>query len=426
MALTREYARVAFPPADFDPSAPKVPVAGRVFGEDEVATLVDSSLDFWLTAGRFADRFEKRFGREVFGRRHCLLVNSGSSANLVAFSALTSPQLGERRIRRGDEVITVACGFPTTVAPIVQNGCVPVFLDIELPTYNIDVTRLQDALSPRTRAVMIAHTLGNPFDLATVEAFCREHDLWLVEDCCDAVGSTYDGRHVGSAGHFATTSFYPAHHITMGEGGAVITNTGRLKVIAESFRDWGRDCWCAPGKENTCGKRFGRQFGSLPPGYDHKYVYSHVGYNLKLTDMQAAVGLAQLEKLGGFIAARRRNFQRLYEGLTGLQDVYLLPEPTPNSEPSWFGFPLAVRPGGPLRRDAVVRTLEQHGVATRLLFAGNLLRQPAFAGVEHRVAGELTNSDYAMANTLWLGVYPGLGEAHLDHVLELLHGLARA
>ena len=424
VALTREYARVAFPPPEFDPAAPKVPVSGRVFGEDEVATLVDASLDFWLTAGRFAERFERRFGREVFGRRHCLLVNSGSSANLVAFSALTSPQLGERRIRRGDEVITVACGFPTTVAPIVQNGCVPVFLDIELPTYNIDVTRLQDALSPRTRAVMIAHTLGNPFDLAAVEAFCREHELWLIEDCCDAVGATYDGRHVGSAGHFATTSFYPAHHITMGEGGAVITNTGRLKVIAESFRDWGRDCWCDPGKENTCGKRFGQQFGTLPFGYDHKYVYSHVGYNLKLTDMQAAVGLAQLEQLDGFIAARRRNFRHLHDGLAGLQDIYLLPEPTPNSEPSWFGFPLAVRPDGPLRRDDVVRTLEQHGIATRLLFAGNLLRQPAFAEIEHRVASELTNSDYAMANTLWLGVYPGLGEAHLDHVLELLHRLA--
>lgn len=424
LALTRQYARAAFPARPFDPSAPQVPVSGRVYDEDDVAALVDSSLDFWLTAGRFAERFEKRFGREVFGRRHSLLVNSGSSANLVAFSALTSPRLGERRIRRGDEVITVATGFPTTVNPLIQHGCVPVFLDIEIPTYNIDVTQLEDALSPKTKAVMIAHTLGNPFDLATVEAFCREHELWLVEDCCDALGATHAGRHVGSAGDFATTSFYPAHHITMGEGGAVITNTGLLKVIAESFRDWGRDCWCAPGRENTCGKRFGRQHGTLPPGYDHKYVYSHVGYNLKLTDMQAAIGLSQLDKLDGFVAARRRNFRHLYDGLADLQDVYLRPEPTPDSEPSWFGFPLAVRPDGPLDRGPVVRALDERGIATRLLFAGNLLRQPAYTETEHRVVGRLTNSDYAMENTFWLGVYPGLGDAHLDHVLEVLHELA--
>ncbi len=323
-------------------------------------------------------------------------------------------------------MITVATGFPTTINPIIQHGCVPVFLDVELLTYNIDVTRLEEALSPKTKAVMIAHTLGNPFDLATVSAFCRAHDLWLIEDCCDAVGARYDGQHVGTFGHFATTSFYPAHHITMGEGGAVITNTGRLKVLAESFRDWGRDCWCDPGKENTCGKRFDQEFGSLPAGYDHKYVYSHIGYNLKLTDMQAAVGVAQLDKLDGFIEARNRNFQRLHDGLADLDDVYLRPEPTPNSEPSWFGFPLAVRPEGRLTRNTVVRGLEEHGIATRLVFAGNLLRQPAYASIRHRVVGALPNADFTMNNSFWLGVYPGLSDAHIDHVLDVLHALANA
>jgi len=422
--LTRQYHDEAFAEREFDPGNPSVPVSGRVFDADDIEHLVDSSLDFWLTTGRFAKAFEKRFAKEVFGRRHCLLVNSGSSANLVAFSALTSPQLGDRQVRPGDEVITVATGFPTTVNPLIQHGCVPVFLDVDVPTYNIDVTHLEEALSPKTKAVMIAHTLGNPFDLGTVAAFCREHNLWLIEDCCDAVGAKYDGRHVGQFGHFATTSFYPAHHITMGEGGAVITNTGRLKVIAESFRDWGRDCWCEPGKENTCGKRFGQQFGTLPHGYDHKYVYSHVGYNLKLTDMQAAIGVAQLDKLDGFVAARNRNFQRLYDGLEDLQDVYLRPEPTPNSTPSWFGFPLAVRPEGPLERGAVVRALDERGIATRLVFAGNLLRQPAYAGIEHRVVGELTNADYVMNNSFWLGVYPGLSDAHIDYVLDVMHELA--
>lgn len=424
LELTRQYHAEAFPERPFDPSAPSVPVSGRVFDADDIEHLVDSSLDFWLTTGRFAEVFEKRFAKQVFGRRHCLLVNSGSSANLVAFSALTSPTLGERQIKPGDEVITVATGFPTTVNPLIQHGAVPVFLDVDVPTYNIDVARLEEALSPKTKAIMIAHTLGNPFDLGTVAAFCREHNLWLVEDCCDAVGALYDGQHVGQFGHFATTSFYPAHHITMGEGGAVITNTGRLKVLAESFRDWGRDCWCAPGKEDTCGKRFGQQFGSLPEGYDHKYVYSHVGYNLKLTDMQAAVGVAQLDKLDGFVQARNRNFQRLYDGLADLQDVYLRPEATPNSTPSWFGFPLAIRPEGPLERNAVVRTLDERGIATRLVFAGNLLRQPAYSAVQHRVVGELTGADYVMNNSLWLGVYPGLSDAHIDYVLEVLHDLA--
>jgi CDP-4-dehydro-6-deoxyglucose reductase, E1 len=425
LELTREYAAEAFPDKPFVPGESPVPVAGRVFDEREVLNLVDSSLDMWLTTGRYAAEFERRFGKEVFGRRHSLLVNSGSSANLVACSALTSKKLGKRRIEPGSEVITVATGFPTTVNPIIQNHAVPVFLDVELQTYNIDVTHLEDALTDKTRAVMIAHTLGNPFDLATVSAFCEEHELFLVEDCCDAVGATYDGKHVGHWGDFATTSFYPAHHITMGEGGAVITNKGKLKVLAESFRDWGRDCWCEPGAENTCGKRFDQQFGGLPHGYDHKYVYSHVGYNLKMTDMQAAVGVAQLEKVDQFVAARRANFQRLKDGLADLEEAFLLPEPTPNSEPSWFGFPVGVRPEGPLDRNAVVRELNDRGIHTRLLFGGNLLHQPAYQDIEHRVVGEMRNADYVMHNVFWLGVYPGLTPDHIDFVLEVLHDLAR-
>jgi CDP-6-deoxy-D-xylo-4-hexulose-3-dehydrase len=422
LELTRQYYAEAFPDRDFVRGESPVPVSGRVFDDADLVSLVDASLDFWLTTGRFADAFERRFAK-VFGRRHCILVNSGSSANLAAFSALTSPKLGSRRVKPGDEVITVAAGFPTTVNPIIQQRAVPVFLDVHVPTYNVDVTHLEDALSDRTRAVMIAHTLGNPFDLATVAAFCEEHDLWLVEDCCDAVGATYGGRHVGSFGDLATTSFYPAHHITMGEGGAVITNRGKLKVLVESFRDWGRDCWCEPGKENTCGKRFDQQFGDLPHGYDHKYVYSHIGFNLQLTDMQAAVGLAQLDKLDGFIATRRANFQLLQEGLAPLEEYLILPEATPHSEPSWFGFPLAIRPDAPLDRNKLIKGLEGRGIATRLLFAGNLLRQPAYRNIEHRVVGELTNSDFVMNNALWLGVFPGLGEPQIDYIVEVLHDL---
>jgi CDP-6-deoxy-D-xylo-4-hexulose-3-dehydrase len=424
LQLTREYHAEAFPDRPFEAGTSNVPVSGRVFDAEDLTHLVDSSLDFWLTTGRFAHQFERRFAREVFGRRHAILVNSGSSANLVAFSALTSKKLGERRIRPGDEVITVATGFPTTVNPAVQFGAVPVFLDVDVPTYNIDVTHLEDALSPKTRAVMIAHTLGNPFDLATVSRFCADNDLWLVEDCCDAVGATYDGRHVGHWGDFATTSFYPAHHITMGEGGAVITNKGKMKVLAESFRDWGRDCWCEPGKEDTCGRRFNQQFGELPHGYDHKYVYSEIGYNLKLTDMQAAVGVAQLDKLDGFITARKRNFARLTEGLSDLDELFLLPEATPNSDPSWFGFPIAVRREAPVDRNAVVRHLEERGIATRLLFAGNLLRQPAYKDIEHRVVGSLDNADFVMECVFWIGVYPGLSDAHVDYVVEVLHEVA--
>jgi len=424
LELTREYHAEAFPERVFEPGVSPVPVSGKVFDDEDLVHLVDSSLDFWLTTGRFAHQFERRFAKEVFGRRHCILVNSGSSANLTAFSALTSKKLGQKRIKPGDEVITVATGFPTTVNPIIQHGAIPVFLDVDVPTYNIDVTHLDDALSDKTRAVMIAHTLGNPFDLATVSKFCADNDLWLIEDCCDAVGSTYDGKHVGQFGDFATTSFYPAHHITMGEGGAVITHKGKLKVLAESFRDWGRDCWCEPGKEDTCGKRFDQQFGDLPHGYDHKYVYSHIGYNLKLTDMQAAVGLSQLAKLDGFITARKQNFARLTAGLSDLDELFILPKATPNSDPSWFGFPLAIRTDAPIDRNHVVATLEDRGIATRLLFAGNLLRQPAYKDIEHRVVGNLKNADFVMQNVLWLGVYPGLHNPHTDYIIDVLHDIA--
>ena len=424
LELVGEYHHAAFPAAEFDPGTSPVLVSGRVFDEKEVTALVDSSLDFWLTTGRYAAEFERRFAKERFGRRHTILVNSGSSANLVAFSSLTSVKLGERRIKPGDEVITVATGFPTTINPIIQNGAVPVFLDVEIPTYNVDVTHLEEALSEKTRAVMLAHTLGNPFDLATVAAFCEANELFLIEDCCDALGSTYGGKPVGSFGELASVSFYPAHHITMGEGGAVICNDGKLKVIAESFRDWGRDCWCEPGDQDTCGKRFDQQFGELPAGYDHKYTYSEIGYNLKITDMQAAVGVAQLEKLDGFIEARNLNFERLYEGLKELEEVMILPQATPNSEPSWFGFPIAIRPEAAVTRNEVVRALEGRGIATRLLFGGNLMRQPAYRDVEHRVVGEMTNSDFVMENVFWIGVYPGLQEEQIDFMLEVLHDIA--
>jgi CDP-6-deoxy-D-xylo-4-hexulose-3-dehydrase len=419
--LVAEYHAVAFPAREFAAGTTAVPVSGKVFDASEIQHLVDASLDFWLTAGRWATRFEREFAR-VFGVRHSLLVNSGSSANLAAFTALTSPILEERRLVPGDEVITVAAGFPTTVNPIIQNGMVPVFVDVTVPTYDVDVSQLDGALSDRTRAVMLAHTLGNPFDLRSVSDFCKKHNLWLVEDCCDAVGATYEGKHVGTFGDLATASFYPAHHITMGEGGAVMTKLPLLKRIVESFRDWGRDCWCEPGKDNTCGKRFDWQLGDLPCGYDHKYTYSHVGYNLKATDMQAAVGVAQLAKLPGFIEARRRNFQILKEGMRDLEEFFILPEATPNSEPSWFGFPLAVRPDAPFTRDQVVRELESKKIGTRLMFAGNLLRQPAYRDIRHRVVGELPNSDFVMNQVFWIGVYPGLDVPELAFVLDTFHG----
>jgi CDP-6-deoxy-D-xylo-4-hexulose-3-dehydrase len=419
LRLVREYHAAAFPAREFVPGTSAVPYAGRVFDAEEIVNLVDSSLEFWLTTGRFAGRFEKEFARFV-GIRSALLVNSGSSANLVALSCLTSPKLKDRQLRPGDEVITAGTGFPTTVNPIIQNRLVPVFLDVDIPTYNISVSQLEEALSPRTRAIMVAHALGNPFDVDAVEAFAEKHNLWVVEDCCDALGSTYRGRNCGTFGDLATVSFYPAHHMTMGEGGAVLTDKPLLKTLAESFRDWGRDCWCEPGQDNTCGKRFDWQLGELPCGYDHKYTYSHIGYNLKLTDMQAAVGVAQMGKLPGFIEARRANFRALREGLREMEDIFVLPEATTGSDPSWFGFPLAVRPESGFTRRQVVTHLEGAKIATRLLFGGNLLRQPAYEGVEHRRIGTLANSDYVMNNVFWIGVYPGLTGAMLDYVLSKL------
>lgn len=419
-ALVAEYAAEAFPARKFVPGESAVPVTGKVFDAEEIQVLVDSALDFWLTTGRFAAQFESEFAR-FMGVRSASLVNSGSSANLAALAALTSPKLGDRRLQPGDEVITVAAGFPTTVNPIIQCGLVPVFVDVHIPTYNVDVSQLEAALSPRTRAIMVAHTLGNPFDVAAVAEFSKRHDLWLIEDCCDAVGSTYGGHNVGTFGALATTSFYPAHHITMGEGGCVLTNTTLLKTLVESFRDWGRDCWCDPGKDNTCGKRFEWKLGSLPPGYDHKYTYSHVGYNLKATDMQAAVGVAQLRKLPGFIEARKRNFARLRESFTDLQEFFVLPAAMPNSCPSWFGFPLLVREEAPFSRADVVRFLEQRKIATRPLFGGNLVRQPAYENVPHRVVGKLANSDRVMNQLFWIGVYPGLTSEMLDYVVDTFH-----
>lgn len=419
LRLVREYHAAAFPAREFVPGSSAVPYAGRVFDAEEIVNLVDSSLEFWLTTGRYAAQFEKEFARFV-GIRSALLVNSGSSANLVALSCLTSPKLKDRQLRPGDEVITAGTGFPTTVNPIIQNRLVPVFLDVDIPTYNLSVSQLEEALSSRTRAIMVAHALGNPFDVDAVKAFAAKHNLWVVEDCCDALGSTYRGQNCGTFGDLATVSFYPAHHMTMGEGGAVLTDKPMLKTLAESFRDWGRDCWCEPGQDNTCGKRFDWQLGELPCGYDHKYTYSHIGYNLKLTDMQAAVGVAQMGKLEGFIEARRANFRALREGLREMEDIFILPEATAGADPSWFGFPLAVRPESGFTRRQVVTHLEGAKIATRLLFGGNLLRQPAYAGVEHRRIGTLANSDYVMNNVFWIGVYPGLTGAMLDYVLTKL------
>ncbi len=418
LALVQAYYEAEFASQEFVPGESAVPVSGRSFDGDELVNLVDASLDFWLTSGRYADQFEREFAQFV-GVRHAILCNSGSSANLLALSALTAPELGTRQLHPGDEVITVAAGFPTTVNPIVQNKLVPVFLDIELPTYNIAVNRLEEAISPRSKAIMVAHTLGNPFNLEAVMEIANRHNLWLIEDNCDALGSTYNGRSTGTFGHLATVSFYPAHHITMGEGGCVLTKHAYLKKLVESFRDWGRDCWCAPGKVNTCGKRFEWQQGNLPFGYDHKYIYSHIGYNLKLTDMQAAVGVAQLKKLPRFIETRKRNWQYLYDGLKLFEQFFILPEATPNSDPSWFGFLLTIRPDAPFNRAELINYLEEHQVATRLLFSGNLTRQPAYQGVAYRVVGDLTNSDLVMNQAFWIGVYPHLTEQMLQYTLEL-------
>lgn len=412
------YYQAAFTDCDFIPGTSRVPVSGRVFDADEMVRLVDSALDFWLTTGRYAEQFEHDFA-QLLSVRHALLANSGSSANLLAISALTSNKLGERRLKVGNEVITVAAGFPTTVNPIIQNNLVPVFLDIELGTNNIDVSYLEDALSPSTKAIFLAHTLGNPFNLDAVQSFAERNQLWLIEDNCDALGSTYKGKLTGSFGDLATFSFYPAHHITMGEGGAVVTDSPQIKKLVESFRDWGRDCWCAPGKDNTCGKRFGWQLGELPYGYDHKFTYSHIGYNLKLTDMQAAIGVAQLKKLQYFLDVRRRNWKLLFDGLKPYEEFMILPEPTTGSEPSWFGFLITLRPQSPFSRNDLVGFIENRNIATRLLFGGNLLRQPAYKDESYRVIGALPNTELVMENSFWIGVYPGITEEMIAYTLSV-------
>lgn len=422
--LVTEYYSLAFKSEPFSPGESPIAVSGKVFDHSEIQNLVDSSLEFWLTSGRYAQKFESEFAR-VMGVRYALLCNSGSSANLLALSALTSSRLNDRALRAGDEVITVAAGFPTTVNPIFQNRLTPVFVDVNLGTYDASIEQISEAIGPRTRAIMMAHTLGNPFDLNGVVKLAKEHDLWLIEDACDAVGASYEGKPVGSFGDFATTSFYPAHHITMGEGGSVLTQSGALKKIVESFRDWGRDCWCLPGADNTCGRRFDWQLGDLPYGYDHKYVYSHIGYNLKVTDMQAAVGVAQLPKLPTFVAARRANFARLYEGLRDLEEHFILPRATTNSLPSWFGFALTIRPNSSVDRLALLQHLEGRRIGTRLLFGGNLRKQPAYLNQPYRVVGDLGNSDIITTNTFWLGVYPGLDSARIDYVIESIRDFVR-
>jgi len=407
-------------PMPFTPGESVVPPSGKVIGAPEIQNMVEASLDAWLTTGRFNDQFEKELA-EFIGVKHLITVNSGSSANLVAFSTLTSPKLRERAIKKGDEVIGVAAGFPTTVNPIVQFGAVPVFVDVDLATHNVDADLIEAAITPKTKAIMLAHTLGNPFNLNKVKALCEKYNLWLIEDCCDALGAKYDGQMVGTFGDIATLSFYPAHHITMGEGGAVFTNSKKLIKIAESFRDWGRDCYCKPGCDDTCGIRFQwKNLGDLPEGYDHKYTYSHLGYNLKISDMQAACGLAQLKRLPAFIEKRNANFAYLYEKLGALSASIELTEATEHATPSWFGFPITIKESAGKSRVELTKFLDQHKIGTRLLFAGNLIRQPYFKGIEYRVSGELTNTDITMNQTLWLGIYPGLGTEQLDFIAEKL------
>ncbi|RMC99284.1 lipopolysaccharide biosynthesis protein RfbH [Aquitalea palustris] len=415
--LVDEYAAIAMAPRPFEAGKTVIPPSGKVIDGAELKNMVEASLDGWLTTGRFNDMFEKRLAA-FLGVRHLLTTNSGSSANLLAFSALTSPKLGERAIRKGDEVIGVAAGFPTTVNPILQFGAVPVFVDVDIPTYNIKPELIEAAITSKTKAIMLAHTLGNPYNLKVIRELCDRYGLWLIEDCCDALGSTYDGKLVGTFGDIGTLSFYPAHHITMGEGGAVFTNNTELKKIIESFRDWGRDCYCAPGCDNTCGKRFGWQLGSLPAGYDHKYTYSHLGYNLKITDMQAACALAQLDKVESFIQARKDNFRYLSNALQSCSEFLILPQATENSDPSWFGFPITIRPESGISRVDVLQYLDQHRVGTRLLFAGNLTRQPYMDGQPYRISGELNNTDLVMNNTFWIGVHPALTQDMLDYSVE--------
>ena len=418
-ALVQQYSDIVHAPRPFVPGESAVPVSGKVIGAGELKMMVDASLDGWLTTGRFNAMFEERLAK-FLGVKHLITVNSGSSANLVAFSTLTSPRLGDRAIKPGDEVIGVAAGFPTTVNPILQFGAVPVFVDVDLATHNIDASKIEAAISPKTKAIMLAHSLGNPFNLEVVTALCKKHGLWLVEDCCDALGAKYNGQLVGTFGDIGTLSFYPAHHITMGEGGAVFTNDPELKLIAESFRDWGRDCYCPPGKDNTCNKRFCWKLGDLPEGYDHKYTYSHLGYNLKISDMQAACALAQMDRVEDFIEARKANFRYLKGRLQSVEQYLHLPEATPNSEPSWFGFPLVLKEDAGVKRTDLINFLDENKIATRLLFAGNLTRQPYMIGRNFRVSGELTNTDIVMNQTFWLGVWPGLSREQLDYVVEKL------
>lgn len=419
MALVDEYYAVRHARPLFIPGDSPVPVSGRVFDASDIKSLVDSGLDFWLTAGRFNEEFQAKLAERV-GTRYAMTANSGSSANLIAFTALTSPMMRERRIEPGSEVITAATGFPTTVNPSMMCGMVPVFVDVDIPTYNILADRVEGAITEKTRAIMVAHTLGNPFQADQLAKLADKHDLWLVEDCCDALGATLNGKHVGTFGEVGTLSFYPAHHITMGEGGAVFTSNPTLRRAMETFRDWGRDCYCDPGKDNTCLRRFDWQLGQLPHGYDHKYIYSHMGYNLKITDMQAAVGVSQLAHLEDFISARRRNFDLLKNGLRELEEFFILPEATPGSEPSWFGLVLTLKENAPFSRDEIVRHLNERKIGTRLLFGGNLIRQPYMQGREYRVHGDLTNSDRIMHQTFWIGVYPGLGTEEIAYVLDVI------
>ena len=419
LELVHAYAETQIKGEQFVPGQSPIPPSGKVLGPQEFVNLVDAALDGWLTTGRFNEAFEAQLA-EYLDVRHVLTCNSGSSANLLAVSALTSPSLGERALKPGDEVVTAAAGFPTTVNPLLQNGLVPVFVDSHIPTYNPTPASIEAAIGPRTRAIMMAHTLGNPLEMEAIRRIADRHGLWLVEDCCDALGSLHKGRKVGSWGHIGTLSFYPAHHITMGEGGAVFTQDPALKRALESFRDWGRDCWCNPGCDNTCGKRFDWQLGELPPGYDHKYVYSHAGYNLKITDMQAALGLAQLSRIDVFCQARREHFACLSQHLKGLEDFLILPEATPDSDPAWFGFPVTLRPEAPFDRVELLRFLDQRKIGTRLLFAGNLVRQPYFAGRQYRVAGTLANAETIMQQTFWVGVWPGLGPGQLDYIANSL------
>ena len=419
LQLVEQYGELDQAPAPFAGGETVIPPSGKVIGGSELKRMADAVLDGWLTTGRFNDQFEQQLA-SYLGVQHVLTTNSGSSANLLALTALTSPKLGERQLKPGDEVITVAAGFPTTVNPILQNGLVPVFVDIDIPTYNIEVEHLEAALSDKSRAIMIAHTLGNPYNLDAIMAFARKHNLWLVEDCCDALGSTYRGEQVGTFGDIATLSFYPAHHITMGEGGAVFTNNPELKKLVESFRDWGRDCYCQPGCDNTCGKRFSWQLGDLPQGYDHKYIYSHVGYNLKITDMQAACGVAQLERIDDFVVARKENFAYLSEKLQSLSDYLELPQATEGSDPAWFGYPITLKETAGTTRVDLLKYLDQYKIGSRLLFAGNLTKQPYFEGREYRVVGELKNTDRVMNQTFWIGIYPGIRKEMMDYVVDRL------